>query len=338
MKPSVILIFYLAFFSCSRDEYFGPIYLDDQSDSLIGTKRIIVGCEGNFQYDNASISIIDLDSESISNDVFINANKKNIGDVLQSMLITGDTLLCVLNNSGIIRLVDKKSFQEIEVMEGFTSPRYMLPVGKSQFAVSDLFANEIKVINIKTLKVTGSIDVVGWTEQMISMNESEFIVANLEKNSLMICDPIRLNVKKEIPTNCKPEELLVINQTEYLVIGTDLNNENKALIGYYTIEHGLSEALEVENRVAGASVIGDSLYLLHESKVSIYSVSERKIISTFQHQAQTPYGFIATNRGIFIADASDFLSDGKVLWYDKGGVLIKKFETGALPQIFTMDF
>jgi len=171
-------------FSCDRDPYFGPVY-ENPNDSLqVDSTRnfLLVGCEGNFQLGNASISRVDLLDKTVSNDVFNSANGKLLGDVLQSIYRSGDSLYLILNNSGLIRIVDPISLKQIDVIKGLNSPRYMT-IKNGNAYVTSLFSDKVSVINLENLQVESMIQGGDWTEHIIDL-EKHFVIAEVNSNKL----------------------------------------------------------------------------------------------------------------------------------------------------------
>ena len=64
---------------------------------------VLIGCEGNFGWGNASISLYNPTDNSITNTIFQNINGYAIGDVLQSITEYNGKLFVVVNNSGKYR-------------------------------------------------------------------------------------------------------------------------------------------------------------------------------------------------------------------------------------------
>jgi hypothetical protein len=131
-----ILILAVAFSSCEKDN-FGP-QQEETNTELSGTKAIILN-EGNFNFGNASLSLVDENGE-VQNQVFQNANGAPLGDVLQSGVKHNDRFYFVLNNSGKVVVTDT-SFQQVGEITGLQSPRYFLPVGESRAFVSDIYSD-----------------------------------------------------------------------------------------------------------------------------------------------------------------------------------------------------
>ena len=72
------------------------ISCEDKNTSTINQELTFISSEGNFGSSNASISVYKGDSEI--------QKIEDIGDVLQSILVHGDKLFAILNNSHLIKV------------------------------------------------------------------------------------------------------------------------------------------------------------------------------------------------------------------------------------------
>jgi len=187
MKKITLLVFLLLIIlsSCDpkkEDEPDLKTTVDTWSES-----KVLICNEGNFGWGNASVSIFDTDEETVSNEVFKSANEYGLGDVCQSAYYFDDKIYIVVNNSGKIEVVNQNDFKVNSTIDGLISPRYFLPVSSSKAYVTDLYANEISIIDLNTNSVSGSIKCNGWTEELIKSGNKVY-VSNPEKSYLYVVD------------------------------------------------------------------------------------------------------------------------------------------------------
>ncbi|MFT6716002.1 MAG: YVTN family beta-propeller protein, partial [Saprospiraceae bacterium] len=164
-----VLLFVLC--SCKKDRPEEHVFVS----GISGDQGVYIGSEGNFQFGNASLSYYDNGSNENSPKVYENANGFKIGDVLQSIYQKGSTLYLVVNNSGKVELVDQFTFKSKGSIAGFSSPRYFLTVSNSKAYVTDLYASAIAVVDLNTLEIIKSIQVTGWTEELIMVFGNVFV-------------------------------------------------------------------------------------------------------------------------------------------------------------------
>ena len=141
----------------------------------MGADGLYILNEGNFNWGNASVCYFNKLDGSVSGDLFEAANDALLGDVLQSMCITGGKGYLVLNNSGKVVEVDTASWAMTATINGLQSPRYLLPVGNGKAYITDLYANAIAVVDLGTHTVTGSIPCAGWTEELVLAQGKAFV-------------------------------------------------------------------------------------------------------------------------------------------------------------------
>lgn len=110
-----------------------------------------VANEGNFTFGNASISHVQMDG-TVINDAFQKVNGLPVGDVLQSVNVIGDYLFLVVNNSGKIHVCDRITLKLIKTITGFVSPRYIARYNESYAVVSDLYDENLAIVNLNTLE------------------------------------------------------------------------------------------------------------------------------------------------------------------------------------------
>ena len=108
-------------FCCACMDY-GPLHEEPFAQSQRG---VFITCEGNFGWDNASLSFYDPAARSVENEIFIRANGMKLGDVAQSMTLHKGRGYVVVNNSGAVYVIDPATFRVTGVIEGVVSPRYI---------------------------------------------------------------------------------------------------------------------------------------------------------------------------------------------------------------------
>ncbi|NCU32016.1 MAG: hypothetical protein EOM23_03550, partial [Candidatus Moranbacteria bacterium] len=152
--------------------------------------------EGNFGNGNGSLSFLNLDSMKIYNNIFYQANNRPLGDVPFSMALFEEEVWVVVNNSGRIEALDKKDMTSVAVIDGFTSPRFLLPVDDRKVYVSDLYSPEIKVVNQSDKIAETTINIGRSSEQMILAGGKVFVAfwsnygfPDFENNQLFVIDP-----------------------------------------------------------------------------------------------------------------------------------------------------
>jgi YVTN family beta-propeller protein len=321
-----ILILAVAFSICEKDN-FGP-QQEETNTELSGTKAIILN-EGNFNFGNASLSLVDENGE-VQNQVFQNANGAPLGDVLQSGVKHNDRFYFVLNNSGKVVVTDT-SFQQVGEITGLQSPRYFLPVGESRAFVSDIYSDEISVIDLNQLTVISTIDVGAWVEQMTLLDGLVYAV-NKDDNNLELIDPEALEVVSSIDVPAGPSDIEVDAFGTIWVMCTGGLGANEFKL--YKIDPATEETeiLEVSSTSGFLELNPEKDELIYASEEEVFrrpvNGSGEESVFNFDTEILV-YGFEVdpATGNIWITDAADYVEQGEVFVFDEAGN--EKFSVGV---------
>jgi hypothetical protein len=149
-------------------------------------KRVYVINEGNFGSGNSSVSLYNSDSAGVIPDYYKALNDAPLGDVAQSMTLIEGNFYIVLNNSGSIVRCNRQ-LKKTGAVAGLISPRYLLQVSNRKAYVSDFKSNQISILDLNDLSITGAIKCSGWTEKMIMLYGKAY-VTNLRTSYLYVID------------------------------------------------------------------------------------------------------------------------------------------------------
>ena len=334
-----ILLVLSSCFSCQNDgAYFGPVYTEiDTVGNVNFEKSIIIGCEGNFQYSNASLSIIDLDRSEVQNNLYRNANDRSIGDVLQSIQMQGDSLFVVMNNSGSVKILNSKTFEEIDSFDGFVSPRQIQFVGQNEFYVTDLYSNKLIRFNYRTKQIVSEIETEGWQEEMI-LSDDKLFISNIEKERIDVLNLSSNKIVDSLMLSFKPTFIRRLSKSEFITAGLDINEQaflaKISMVSYSVDEYKMSTSL------VGIDVYNGEIYWCNAKSILKVDAENSISVKVQDFSITTPYSFkIHPNEGYcVITDATDYISNGSVLVYRLGGQKIGKFEVGIIPQASCFTF
>jgi hypothetical protein len=151
-------------FACIQSE-FGPIGENTTAPNLTHNGYWIAN-EGGFTLGQASLSFLDITEDTVYNYVFEAVNNRPLGDVLQSINYYKGKAYLIINNSRKIEVVDSITFQSITTINDLSSPRELVGFADKLF-ISNLYSNQIDVIDANSFTVIDVIETGGWNEKML---------------------------------------------------------------------------------------------------------------------------------------------------------------------------
>lgn len=305
--------------------------------------------EGNFMFGNASLSYYTPSTGAVENEVFIRANGINLGDVAQSMAIRDNRGFIVVNNSGIIFVIDIDTFQVVGEVSPLTSPRYIHFVNDTKAYVTDLYDPRITVFNPRTCEITGHIDVEGHnsTEQMVQWDRFVFTNCRSYDDKIVVIDTVADKVVDEIEVGIQPISLVLDKNDKIWTItdggyeGSPYGYEVPALFRIDAAGRTVEKRFDFEpgDWPSGLCLngTGDTLYLINNS-VWRMSVEEEFFPASplIENRGELWYGLDVNpfNSDIYVADAIDYQQSGFVYRYSSGGELLDGFRVGITPGGF----
>lgn len=143
-------------------------------------ERVIVLNQGAFLQGNASITSYEPATETVSQNVFQQANDRPLGDIAAHSALIGDYLYIVVSNSDKIEVVDPVTFVAEETIFvddfGGSSPQWIQQVSDTKAYVSNLTGTTVSILDLTTNEITGSIE-VGPNPEGIAVSNGKAYVA-----------------------------------------------------------------------------------------------------------------------------------------------------------------
>lgn len=310
---------------------------------------IFIMNEGGFTYGNSSISAYFPSTKVLENNVFKTVNNFSLGDVVQSIYKKGDFTYIVINNSQKIEVVKTNTFERLRTIIGFASPRYLQFMGSEKVLVTDLYENKINYLDLESGCSLGSIATKGWTEEIEKINgkywaieRSSIGVLNKYANLIEI-DVEHLSIKQRIAIPAEPNSLTVDKNGNIWILASGLEDKNifPSLTKFNTSTASVESTFSFSDFINTAQNIAynpqiDKLYFSKGNKIFDMSSTDIALPSQpyFTSAAQLIYN-ISINpntQEIYLSDAVDYVSNGKVYRYSPSGNLLHEFEVGNLPS------
>lgn len=301
--------------------------------------------EGNFQWGNASLGWYLPEAKDFNGGVYDSLNQEKLGDVFQSLYFRDEQAYLVINNSGKIEVVSTVSGEKTQTISGFVSPRYFLPVTDEKAYVTDLYAGSVAVVDLTSHKVSGSISLPGWTEEMVSIN-SLVAVTNVSDSFLYVIDPNLDSVADSVEISTGGTSLEVDAQGQ-LWVACPADAQTGRAGALYRINPETWAVTKIIAFPAGTgpsdlamSADGEVLYYLdtdlYAMNIEADSLPACPAVSA-EGGLFYGLGIDPANGDIYVADAIDYVQRGVILRYDRTGELIDQWRGGIIPSAFGFE-
>ncbi len=323
------------------------------SNLSLSSPGVFVISEGGFMYGNASLEHYHPQSRTLTSDVFGKANARALGDVAQSMTIYQGLGYVVVNNSGVIYIIDPKTGKLLGGIKGFSSPRYIHFVSPTKAYVTDLVAGQIYIIDPSRRQIIGRIPTPGHlsTERMVSVGTELWVSCWSYDRTLLVIDTATDTITREITVGIQPTDLVLDKLGMLWSVST--GGYPGSTYGYeaptlrrispsdgmvpltYTFPSGSQLG------ALALSPDGDLLYYLLSGAVYALRVDNptrptTPLIPASTATSSKPYGIgVDPHSGdIYIADAIDYVQQGIVYRYNHLGAPLDTLRVGINPSSF----
>lgn len=336
MMPAFILYIMLVLPACKKDT-------PPPDDPPVMDHGVYILNEGNFQWGNASIDYLDLETNVLTENIFQTVNDYPLGDVVQSMLIDGSKAYIVVNNSGKIEVVNRSDFRVIQTVTGLGSPRYMLRINASKAYLTDLYSEKIRVIATDGMLSSGLISMKGSAEEMLMAGEEVF-VCNTGSAFLYVVNANTDAITDSIPISYGGNSVRMDAEQKIWVMcmGDALTSQNAAL---YRIDPAsrqvlksfdLGVSLQIWDKIC-MSPAGNVVYYLNNGVWRLAVDADQLPSSPFipaEGRQLHGLGVDPMTGNLYVSDAIDYVQRGRVYRYTSEGVLIDYFSAGIIPSSF----
>lgn len=345
MKKSVIYILLALLVSACGDDLMtgGRQYYYPESG-------VFVCNEGNFMYGNAALTYYDPSSREVENQIFYNANNFPLGDVCQSMEIINGRGYVVVNNSGVVYVIDPITFKYLGKISGLTSPRFIMGTGSGKLYVTEYYSPSIKVVDEATLSLIGEISLpVQDAGAMVRVDGYVYVCASDSPCVVCKIDASNEKLVASTPVTLSPNSIVVDKNKKLWVLsdggyyGSPLGQEVAAISRINPSTMQVEKVLTFPSindspynlRINGA---GDKLYYV---SYNVYAMGiddgvlpVTPFVAADAGQMYYGIGVEPSSGDVYITDAVDYMQKGKVLRYSKSGEKIDSFTADIIPGAF----
>lgn len=329
----------IALISCHKDKKISPAVTPV-------TTGLYVLNQGLFNDNNSTLTYYSYTSKQPSTDFFGAVNGRGLGDTGNDIEIYGAKMYIVVNISSTIEVVDPytgKSIKQIKIFNGTTGrePRDIAFFKGNAYITS--YDGTVAVMDTATLSVSKYITVGNDPEQLTVANGKVYVAnsgglnfPNYDK-TVSVIDPATNTVIKTLTVAENPQNITTDGKGHVYVLSAG---------NYVDVPSSLAVIDDNNDTVTSQTnfdatiftVIGSNAYFVTSAnKVGVYnttnqSVSNANFISDGT-SIKVPYAINAdaATGEVFVTDAVDYTSNGKLYAFDKNGKLEYSFTTGINP-------
>ncbi|WP_452229430.1 DUF5074 domain-containing protein [Lacinutrix sp. MEBiC02404] len=306
--------------------------------------------EGNLGTDTASVSFLN-NSGTLENNIFTSQNTgQNLGQVGQGMGFDGNNAYIVSNGSSEINVVNHYTFAHIAtVTTGINNPRhivfnkgfgYITNWGDPGVTTDDYVA----VMDLSTNTIVSTISVAEGPERIVKKNNQLFVAHQGGYGFGSSVSVINLadNTVSQITVGDVPNSILADDDYLYVLCGgkpawtgdetlaklyrIDLTDFSVMTVSdFATGEH--PNFLQVDNGKA-YYVLNNNIYNFDFSA----SLPTTEFINTSAQNVALSYGLSLIDDVFYLADAIDYVSNGKIRTYNLSGVYQNEYTVGIIPN------
>lgn len=317
-------------------------------------RSVLIANEGSLSNGNASLSVYNIDKDSLYNDVYFTKNNTALGDVFQSIFADGELLYLAINNSDRITVVNKNDYSFVKNI-AVDKPRYMAKASDNKLYVTSIFHNKINIVDINTGAVSGSITTDYPNTEGVINYSGKIYACNWDTacNYIYEIDPATDAITHRIPlAGYAPQQIEIDkNGMLWVLSGNVVRGKIATLTQIDPTSRSITKSFSFP---AGADVMKpvwnpakDTLYYLgvnysggteyngvYRIGISAESLPVAPLIAASTFQYFWGLGLDSVTNTIYLGDPKGFIQKGNVSLYNTSGIKLKSFETGVGPGFF----
>jgi hypothetical protein len=329
---------------------------DDDFSTPLGAydNGVLILNQGNFGGGNSSISFWSNDFSSFEFNAFSAVNPSvPLGDTAQDLGFYGEKAYIVVNLSNTIQVVNRYTLEHLTTIStGLSNPRYIAFANGNAYVTnwgdaSNAEDDYVAVINVTSNSITSSIPVNEGPERILEHNDKLYIahMGGYGFGNTISVIQTGSNAVTSIEVGDVPNSMVLVNNDLYVLCGGKPSwaepETSGSLVKINLSTNTVTAALPflLGNHPSNLIFHDNKFYYTVDSNVFSKTIEANTIPSTpiFSTTAQGVYGvysFAIANNKIFVGDAADYNSNGKVYIYSLTGTLENQETVGVIPGGF----
>lgn len=343
MKLYCALFIIILLNSCIKDKPQEPV---KTAVSINADTKVLITNEGNYGWGVGTISVYDPTSGAVI-DKYDQQQNNNaaLGNVCQSMTKCNNNYYIVLNNSNKIVVVNSSDFVKNATINGFNSPRYMLPITYNKAYVSDLYANSIQIVDLNSNIISGSIPCMNGTEGMAVIYNKAFIT-NSNANYCYVVNTTTDAITDSINIGKGGSSIVIDKNSKVWILASGNSAASQAgkLVRINPITLQIEQSLNFNSGDSPYKLCinktRDTLYYLNNG-VHQYLISSTILPSNplINQGSKFFYGLGINPKDytIYVSDVIDYVQKSTIEVYKPNGSFITNFKAGIISNGFMFE-
>tara|TARA_Y100000741_G_scaffold120971_1_gene90868 strand:+ start:1419 stop:2426 length:1008 start_codon:yes stop_codon:yes gene_type:complete len=294
--------------------------------------------EGNFGSSNGSVSVFR--SGKLIQEI------KDIGDVVQSILVHKEKLFVLVNNSHLLKIYqisdDGLELPGISVSTEGSGPREMV-VENNKLYFTNYYTQDVKVLNLSTYYIEDSISLDGLPESIVSDGANLWVAINMNSDYSSASSVVKINIEsgkvtKAYEVGKGPQQLLIdenqlwisrtyyspdFTETYYGTSKIDMKSEAVSILDYGKGTVCGGDVFQFNNQAfrtynGGAAPLNADLSLQPLSKIGSYNSNHLYSANGFDEK-------------LFLGITSDYTAPDTVYVHNSLGEVEEELIVGASP-------
>lgn len=344
----VALVSSIFFVSCSDD---------DNNETPLGSydNGVLILNQGGFGYGNASVSYLSDDFVTQQNNIFSLVNPTiTLGDVGQDIGLYQNLAFIVLDGSNKIEVVNRYTMAHVATIStGLNNPRYIAFSNGKGFVTNwgdggSTSDDYVAVLNLSTYAVSSTIPVAEGPERIVEEN-SKLYVAHAGGwgfgNTISVINGSDNTLSTTVNVGDVPNSLEIKSGSLYVICGGKPSYSSAetagSLVKINLSNNTVSNTINFPAATHPSNLVVNDNEVFYTIDAAIYksTLSATTLPTTplFTTTAQGVYGiysFAVNNNKIYVGDAGDYNSNGKVYVYSSTGTLEHNYTVGVIPAGF----